>query len=125
MIRIEDLKIDSQYSITQNFYEGDIIYFYCRDNNVIKSLFLYLSGINKTNSVYFNNQIVYDNSQYFKQRIYISCEQQIIKTIYPKQIINSIQSKYNLKCNYETLQKLIDVLAIREECQMTLKTLLL
>lgn len=121
MIRIEDLKIDSQYSITQNIYEGDIIYFYCRDNNVIKSLFLYLSGINKTNSVYFNNQIVYDNSQYFKQRIYISCEQQIIKTIYPKQIINSIQSKYNLKCNYETLQKLIDVLAIREECQMTLK----
>lgn len=118
MIKIDNLVLNEQYQINQEILNDEIIFYYSRDNELIKRLFLLISGINKVDGIYYNGISCYDNKEYFDKRIYLSLNDSLIKTIYPKKISLSLKN-FNLRCNQEKLAHVIDTLNIREECMMS------
>ncbi len=104
------------YNIDQNIKTG----IYCVNNKLLKPLLLEISGINKTTGIYYQSKNVYDNEQYFKERLFLDCNKKPFNTLHSKKITDIFANKYNTICNEETLQENIKKLKIRSEGKLKL-----
>lgn len=118
LLKIDNLNINNQYNLSLVIEENTFWTFFARDNEILNNLFLKISGINYSNNVYYYDKLAYDNDIYFKNRVYFCFKNFFFKSIFPDVICQEVKNNYNLIINQEKLEKLIDDLWIRLECEI-------
>lgn len=109
-----------QYLINYNINQDIVTGIYIPNNSkVLEKLFLEISGINKTNGIYFKSKKVYDNTNYFNDRIYLNCNEQILDTLLSKKISNNLLNNYNIVFNTNKFDELVKKLKIRNEGELS------
>ena len=92
------------------------------DHDIIKKMFMVLSGINKGKGmVKSNNQDVFDNSDYFKERVLIDFSKRYITTLRKDTIIDAFKSKFQIDIDIEKFIRHINVFYIRKEAIFDVK----
>lgn len=114
MIEIKDYKLNNMI-INYNIDQSKKIGIYSVNHQYTKQILLDIAGINKSHSIFYNNKNVYDDNQYFKERIYIDSNIKVTNTLVAPHIINNLIKKYSCICNEESLKKHINNLQIRSE----------
>lgn len=121
MIQIKNLFLKNNlpllnYEIDQNKKIG----IYSINLSLTQNLLLYISGIKKTNNIFYNNNLVYENKNFFNDRIYLNCNKKITNTLVSTTIANTLMKKYNIICNNDNLKEHIKQLQIRSEGKLKL-----
>ena len=92
------------------------------DHDIIKKMFMVLSGINKGKGmVKSNNQDVFDNSDYFKERVLIDFSKRYITTLRKDTIIDAFKSKFQIDIDIEKFIRHINDFYIRKEAIFDVK----
>ncbi len=118
MIKISDLKINS-YEINIDILDQQKVGFFAKDKKLINSLLLMIAGITKTkNNITINDQNVYDNYSYFRNRIYMDCSKNYFQTIKAEDIESGIRYKYHKNIDITKLKTHFTKLRIRGECEI-------
>lgn len=86
----------------------------------VKSLLKYLAGINQNNgSCLYQNVEVFDNSEYFKNRLFIDMDNDILKTLTASKIAEFCKSRYNLELDIPLFKKTLNETNARSEVLIT------
>jgi hypothetical protein len=124
MIRIKDLVL-KDYIININVGSKQLFGIYGRDKVLIKDLLLIIAGINKnSDNCTYDEENVYDNERYFRNRIYLDCHKEYFQTIKATEIASGIKTKYHKIIDVERLQKHLKTLDVRGECEITYRYVL-
>lgn len=119
MIKVNNLRLDN-YIIDIDFNDNKMYGLFALDKKVISNFFLMIAGINNSKgSVFYNDENIYDNMKYFKNRIYLDCQHEYFQTIKPLNMRNAIYSQFNKLIDAEVLGKHLQVLDVRGECEIT------
>lgn len=114
MIQITNFKFD-KYNITYNINQNEITGIFCVDKKMLEPLLLQIAGINKANGILYRSRKVFDNKEYFDDRIYLDCNQSTINTLVSSKVCYSLEKRYKLIMNENKLNELIEDLNIRLE----------
>lgn len=111
---INNLIIDKT-NINLKIKKGDYVGF-IGDKKKIKDLFLSLSGINKTKgSILCEDKNIYDNYDYFKNRIIMDFKRTYVSTLRKDLIKEAFNNKFNLDIDTDLFIKKVNGMAIRKE----------
>ena len=111
MIELRNVEI-KDYIINANIDEFSNIGIFCDDINIIKELSLYISGINKSNIYYLDNNI-YDNNEYFKSRIFINNNINYLNTLNADKISSYFLNNYQKALDNNYFKELVKASKIR------------
>lgn len=120
MIQITNYKINKIniiYNIDQNIKTG----IFCLDNKISNKIMFDITGLNKSVGIYYRSKKVFDNQEYFNNRLFIDCYKQVLNTLSSNIITNNFFKKYNINCDETILKKHINNLQIRSEGTLKLK----
>ena len=120
MIQITNYKINNIniiYNIDQNIKTG----IYCIDNKDLNKFILDISGINKSIGIYYRSKRVFDNQEYFSNRLFIDCNKQILNTLSSPYICELLNNTYKIKCDETQFKNHINNLQIRSEGNLKIK----
>lgn len=129
MLEIRNLKLNSKKEINTklvvdpitnncdydvNFKLNDsTIGIYCQDKEVVKKFLKYVAGINKNNEVYFDNKPVFNNPNYFKNRIYLDFSNNYLSTLNVEDIYINILESFSKTIDKDKFKKISKDLDIR------------
>lgn len=104
-------KYNLSYNINQELNTG----IFCINNNILEKILLQIAGINKSKGIYYRSKKVFDNKQYFNERLYLNCNNQIVNTLVVDQIVNTLENNFNVIASNDLLKNYISQLQIRSE----------
>ena len=114
MIQITNFQF-LQYNINYNINQNIITGIYSVNEASTKKFLLYVSGINKANNIFYRSKKVFDNEEYFKERIFLDCYYQPFNTLLGSNISKMLLDNYNIVLNEDLFNKLVKDLQIRSE----------
>ena len=103
-----------QYLVNYNINQESITGIYCINNKLTEQLLLDISGINNAKGIYYRSKKVFDNKEYFDNRLYLNCNKQIFNTLLSKRISEELL-KYNIILNENEFNIISKELRIRSE----------
>ncbi|HOE06808.1 MAG TPA: hypothetical protein PLQ99_03835 [Bacilli bacterium] len=114
-IKIQKLQFNNmQIDISLN--KQEIFAVYSRNEEIVNDFLLVLNGINPNNgSCLYLNKDIFDNEDFFKQRIYINFKESYLKTINAEFIEESLMNRFNLSFNKEVFNTYVQEMGIRLE----------
>lgn len=112
-IEINGLKLEN-YNISLNIFDKQVYLVY-GEKEVTDKFIRILLGINKPKigEVLYNKQNVFDNEEYFKNRIYLDFSRKYLSTLTPSIIKDTTKFKYDLNFNEIKFKLVVDELNIR------------
>lgn len=110
-----------QYQITYNINQDIITGVFSVNDNITKQFLLNVSGINKSQNIYYRSRKVFDNNDYFKDRLFLNCELKPFNTLVSSNISKLLLDNYNIVLNEDLFEKLIKDLQIRSEGKLSSK----
>ena len=118
-IKINNLKIN-KYKLTgtidSNFSYGVI----GNNHDDVESLLKTLAGINDNHNTCINNdKTIFDNSEFFKNRIYLDLARQLFETLDGKIIKEELNFRYNASFDEKQYKMFVNELGIRGEVTIT------
>lgn len=109
------------YNIDMNIYDGEKIGIFARDNNIVANLLELIAGINKNNNSIFLNKVdVFDNEEFFLNRVYFDFKNKYLTTLRVNKIESALKD-YNLEFDKEKFVQICKELNIRGETDITYK----
>ena len=106
---------DYIYNIDFKISEDCIIGIYSHNNEALSNLLKTLSGINKTKNVKNSFGELFDNSKYFKNRIYLDFKNQYIKTLSPIEVKQTLESLFRVDFDIDSFKAIIKKFKIHEK----------
>lgn len=102
--------------INLSFKENEVIGIFGENKNLINEFLLIVSGINKGKGdiTYLNNDL-FDNSLYFKNRLFFDFSKVYTKTLKKEFIHENLKNRFGLSFDEEKFKRLIKELKIRKE----------
>lgn len=107
------------YNIDFMISEDCIIGFYSKKDDVLTNVLLTLSGINKTSNIKNKHGIIYDNKNYFKERIYLDFKNQYLNTLRESETSKTLESLFNLKLDEKKFKQLVKHFKLHEKTTFT------
>lgn len=95
---------------------------YSKDKNIVNTFLKLIAGINKPtkeSQIKIAKKDVFDNKDYFKNRLYLDFSTHYLNTLNYKKIDEALTEKYALNLNYDKYTKILKDLDIRGECEIT------
>ena len=101
--------------INLSFKENEVIGIFGENKNLINEFLLIVSGINKGKGdiTYLNNDL-FDNSLYFKNRLFFDFSKVYTKTLKKEFIHENLKNRFGLSFDEEKFKRLIKELKIRK-----------
>lgn len=119
MITIENLQINN-YNLNLHINDHERIGVFSVDKNITNELLLILAGIMRSKGkCLYNDDSLYDNDKYFKNRIYLDCRHEYLNTLDVQSIYQAVRNKFQKNINLNLFKRHIDALKIRGECDIT------
>lgn len=114
MIQITNYQFNN-YLINYNINQDEKVGVYFMDNSLTKKFLLNVAGINKGDHIYYRSRKVFDNSDYFKERIYLDCTKPLLNTLVGSKISKNLHDNYGVILNVDKFNQLITSLEVRRE----------
>lgn len=119
-IEIKNLKVNN-YEVTLTINPNEKIGVFSKDKNTIITFFDLLSGCQyNNNAIMFDNNNIYDNKEYFTNRIYLNFEKKYLSTLKLNSITEQLK-RYNLDFNKDEFIKICKDLNVKGETDITYK----
>ena len=114
-IDINNLQLNN-YKLSFQMEKGFIYGIYGKRHDDISELLKKISGINPNNQTCLkNDKDIFDNKDYFKERIYLDLSKKMVETLNDKTIKENLKSRYNAVFNEKEYKRLVNLLNIRSE----------
>ncbi len=113
-LSINNLQFNN-HTLTCELEDGYSYGIFSLNHNDTDSLLLQLSGINKSDSIYYNENIVFDNKEYFKNRLYLDFNQKYFNTLNLKSIHDLFKRRFKKNVDEKQYKKIIEASNIRNE----------
>lgn len=114
-IDINNLQLNN-YKLSFQMEKGFIYGIYGKRHDDISELLKKVSGINPNNQTCLkNDKDIFDNKDYFKERIYLDLSKKMVETLNDKTIKENLKSRYNVVFNEKEYKRLVNLLNIRSE----------
>ncbi len=114
-IDINNLQLNN-YKLSFQMEKGFIYGIYGKRHDDISELLKKISGINPNNQTCLkNDKDIFDNKDYFKERIYLDLSKKMVETLNDKTIKENLKSRYNVVFNEKEYKRLVNLLNIRSE----------
>ena len=114
-ISIRNLQFKNM-EITVSLNKKEIFAVYSRDPKKSEEFFLLINGINPNNGTcLYENKDIFDNEDFFKQRIYLDFKETYFKTMNIKVIEETLANKYNISFNPKIFNTYVQTMGIRME----------
>lgn len=97
----------------------EVVGVYSRNKKLVSEFLRVISGINKTKSCLYQGKEVFDNREYFQNRISLDYAHTYLSTLRIANIEEALKSKYSLSFNKEKFIKIGRELDIRGETEIT------
>ncbi|MDD4000586.1 MAG: hypothetical protein PHX62_06815, partial [Bacilli bacterium] len=117
-LKIENLNIEN-YLLNFEINNQESIGVFGRNKELVLDFLKIISGINKSNSCFHEDEDIFDNPAYFKGRIFMDYSHTYLSTLRVAIIEENLKSKYNLSFNKEKFIKIGMDLDIRGETEIT------
>ncbi|HEY8396151.1 MAG TPA: hypothetical protein VIK96_05165 [Bacilli bacterium] len=117
-LKIENLQLGN-YSINLNIENGEVVGIYSQNKKAVLDLLEIIAGINPGESVLYNEKNVFDNREYFQNRIFLDYSHTYLSTLRVSVIEEVLKNKYNLSFNKEKFVKIGKELDIRGETEIS------
>lgn len=116
---IKNLKLN-KYQINLQFNNNEVVGIFSKDKKLVKEYLDFLSGINPTNNkCLYQGLDVFNNKEYFKDRIYMDFSRKYLSTLKVKYLEERLTNKYKLNFNKEIFLKVSKDLDVRGETEIT------
>ena len=109
---VDPITNNCDYNVSFKLHDS-IVGIYCQDREVVKKFLKYVAGINKTNEVYFDNKPVFNNPNYFKNRIYLDFSNNYLSTLNVEDIYINILESFSKTIDKDKFKKISKDLDIR------------
>ena len=109
---VDPITNNCDYNVSFKLHDS-IVGIYCQDREVVKKFLKYVAGINKTSSVYFDNKPVFNNPNYFKNRIYLDFSNNYLSTLNVEDIYINILESFSKTIDKDKFKKISKDLDIR------------
>ena len=114
-IDINNLQLNN-YKLSFQMEKGFIYGIYGKRHDDISELLKKISGINPNNQTCLkNDKDIFDNKDYFRERIYLDLSKKMVETLNDKTIKENLKSRYNAVFNEKEYKRLVNLLNIRSE----------
>ena len=121
-IEINNLQLNKYNLSSFNIEEGFSYGIIGKNHDDVTKLLKILAGINDNYDTCMNNsKTIFDNSDFFKNRIYIDLSEKIVETLDSKIIKEDLNFRYNVSFNEKQYKMLVNELGIRSEVVITNK----
>jgi len=118
-MEIKNLNL-GDYLINLNIADKEVIGVFSRNKDIVTNFLLVIAGINRSkDACFYNDEEVYDNSNYFKERIYFDCKDDNVQTLNGEKLSYTLRVVFQKEVNQSMLEYHIKNLAIRGECEIT------
>jgi hypothetical protein len=118
-ITIKDLKIQN-YTVNCEIPDKEFIGVYAKDKKLVRSFLDIMSGIAKNrNTCFFQGKDLYDNADYFRNRLYLNYTKNYLSTLNASFIEERMRYRFNKPFNKEKFQKIIRELNVRGETEIS------
>ncbi|MGD9605417.1 MAG: hypothetical protein AB7V00_04615 [Bacilli bacterium] len=108
--------IVGETSFNATFNAPCVVGVYARDHMLVSAFLDLLAGINQTNqSIMYNDQDVFNNATYFKERFYGNFEKPCPSTLRAAYLKSQLQTNWQLSFNEGEFSKIVKELNIRSE----------
>ena len=121
-IDVNNLQLNKYKLSSLNIEEGFSYGIIGKSHNDVARLLKILAGINDNYDTCKNNgKTIFDDSEFFKNRIYLDLSQKIVETLDSKIIKEDLNFRYNASFNEKQYKMLVNNLGIRSEVVITNK----
>lgn len=118
-ITIKELKIEN-YTVNCEFSDEEVIGVYAKDKKLVRSFLDVVSGIAKNkNTCFFQGKDLYDNAEYFRNRLYLDYTRNYLSTLNASFIEERMRYRFNKPFNRDLFQKIVRELNIRGETEIS------
>lgn len=107
------------YLLNFEIEDGEVVGVYSKNKKLVSDFLRVLSGINKAKSCLHQGKEVFDNREYFRNRIFMNYAHTYLSTLRISNIQEILKSKYNLSFNKDKFVKIGRELDIRGETEIT------
>ncbi len=123
-LEFDEFKI-SNYNLNFNTIDNVVYIIYGKDDLLIKDLLLYIAGINKIDrkngNIKYNKNIVFDNKDYFKSRIFFDMHYNYLNTITPSLIQENLNIRFNINYDEKLFKRKLIEQNARKEIKVNTK----
>ena len=118
-LRVLNLQFD-KYHLTTNFDETAIYGVLCDNQEIRTQFYKLLAGINKSKGeVVYKERNVFDNSEYFHQRLFLDFKNKYLKTMNSKEIKENFKISLNKEFDEKLFKKAVENVNLRSEVKIT------
>jgi len=117
---IVDLNVD-KYKVNLSVDDNEKIGVFSFKKDIVKKFLELISGINNNkNTIFLNQNNVYDNKEYFKERIFLDFNKKYLSTLRVQKIYDSLK-QYNIEFDKDKFIKICKELNVRGETDISYK----
>lgn len=117
-IEVKNLNFNNNL-VNLTINDKEVIGIFGENQRAINEFLLIISGINKNNNTcFYNGENIFDNSHYFKQRIFLDFKKIYTNTLNKEFIEENFNNRFGLSFDTKRFKELIKELKIRKETEI-------